>query len=140
MNDHADKCEHCEGDIKVRNPKGYCDHLQYPEYCQICRTLSKPKPNLKLHKHPLFKDYHEPEWIWIAGGEYLKNEMKEGTTDRYKIQRALAESGYTIIFDDKFFGIFRKPHEIITTETTQPTAGFKKGSPKKLKEIMEEMK
>ena len=25
------KC--CGGDIKVRNPKGYCDHLYYPENC-----------------------------------------------------------------------------------------------------------
>lgn len=29
-------CEHCGGDIAIRNPKGFCDHLYYPENCKIC--------------------------------------------------------------------------------------------------------
>lgn len=27
------ECICCGGDIKIRNPKGYCDHLYYPENC-----------------------------------------------------------------------------------------------------------
>ena len=24
-------------DIAIRNPSGYCDHLYYPEYCEVCK-------------------------------------------------------------------------------------------------------
>lgn len=34
-------CEHCEGDIEIRNPMGYCDHLYYPDCCEICSASSK---------------------------------------------------------------------------------------------------
>jgi len=30
-------CQHCLGEIKIRNPKGYCDHLYYPENCSTCK-------------------------------------------------------------------------------------------------------
>jgi hypothetical protein len=29
-------CPHCGGDVATRNPKGFCDHLYYPENCKIC--------------------------------------------------------------------------------------------------------
>ena len=25
------ECEHCGGSVKIRNPKGFCDHLYYPD-------------------------------------------------------------------------------------------------------------
>lgn len=30
-------CEHCDQDIALRNPSGFCDHLYYPDYCKICK-------------------------------------------------------------------------------------------------------
>lgn len=30
-------CKHCKMDIAVRNPSGYCDHLYYPENCDVCK-------------------------------------------------------------------------------------------------------
>jgi len=30
-------CKHCGYDIAIRNPSGYCDHLYYPENCEICK-------------------------------------------------------------------------------------------------------
>lgn len=33
-------CKHCKGDIRIRNPKGNCDHLHYPENCGVCVRLS----------------------------------------------------------------------------------------------------
>lgn len=42
--DSLKKCKHCQGDLKIRNPKGFCDHLYYPDYCQICQnTMTKDK-------------------------------------------------------------------------------------------------
>ena len=31
------KCNHCGMDIKIRNPSGFCDHLYYPDYCEVCK-------------------------------------------------------------------------------------------------------
>jgi hypothetical protein len=33
-------CGHCGGDISVRNPTGTCDHLQYPDNCDVCKESS----------------------------------------------------------------------------------------------------
>lgn len=33
-----DVCAHCGGDTKIRNPKGFCDHLYYPDYCGVCKS------------------------------------------------------------------------------------------------------
>ena len=37
------ECPHCGGDIRIRNPKGYCDHLYYPERCETCKDMLKGK-------------------------------------------------------------------------------------------------
>lgn len=37
------KCEHCGGNIAVRNPMGFCDHLHYPEYCRVCKRMRREK-------------------------------------------------------------------------------------------------
>ena len=29
-------CDHCGKDVEIRNPSGYCDHLYYPERCEVC--------------------------------------------------------------------------------------------------------
>jgi hypothetical protein len=35
------KCKHCHCDLQIRNPSGYCDHLYYPDYCEICKEMTK---------------------------------------------------------------------------------------------------
>ena len=37
--DQNNICPHCKGDLRVRNPKGFCDHLKYPEYCDTCKLI-----------------------------------------------------------------------------------------------------
>lgn len=34
-------CKHCGYPISLRNPSGYCDHLYYPEYCEVCNKKKK---------------------------------------------------------------------------------------------------
>ena len=42
-------CKHCGGDITIRNPSGYCDHLYYPDNCRVCKKPSeKAKEEIKL--------------------------------------------------------------------------------------------
>ena len=36
-----DKCKHCGEDMAIRNPSGYCDHLYYQEYCEVCEKKEK---------------------------------------------------------------------------------------------------
>jgi len=38
------KCKHCGMDIVIRNPSGYCDHLYYPDNCQICQKMTNSIP------------------------------------------------------------------------------------------------
>lgn len=40
------ECEHCGGDLAIRNPKGFCDHLYYPDNCNICKS-HKPQEEKK---------------------------------------------------------------------------------------------
>ena len=50
-------CPHCNQPINIRNSSGYCDHLYYPEACDICRlSFMDWKDHLKimvLEKEPL---------------------------------------------------------------------------------------
>ena len=36
-------CPHCNMDINIRNPSGYCDHLYYPDYCDVCTKREAEK-------------------------------------------------------------------------------------------------
>lgn len=38
-------CLHCGGEIAIRNPTGLCDHLYYPENCDVC-NINNIKPYL----------------------------------------------------------------------------------------------
>ena len=35
-------CDHCGGDVHIRNPSGYCDHLYYPDNCSVCKASRRP--------------------------------------------------------------------------------------------------
>lgn len=35
-----DLCKHCNGNIEITNPSGYCNHLYYPENCEICQFIT----------------------------------------------------------------------------------------------------
>ena len=61
------QCLHCKGNILERNPSGFCDHLYYPEYCDVCneksvkeskderiRELANQLARWKLHDLPAF--------------------------------------------------------------------------------------
>lgn len=41
-------CLHCGGDVRIRNPKGFCDHLYYPDNCEGClaelRRIARKRP------------------------------------------------------------------------------------------------
>ena len=32
-------CKHCNQNVAIRNPSGYCDHLYYPDNCETCKHL-----------------------------------------------------------------------------------------------------
>lgn len=64
------KCNHCGGDIAIRNPSGYCDHLYYPDYCEVCQYNEKNqggravvKPEVKKVLELLLKTYDKVQKI-----------------------------------------------------------------------------
>lgn len=46
MSGELKACFHCGGNIEIRNPKRYCDHLYYPDSCKICKEISDLKAEL----------------------------------------------------------------------------------------------
>lgn len=34
-------CPHCFEDTAIRNPSGFCDHLYYPDCCDVCKGKVK---------------------------------------------------------------------------------------------------
>ena len=42
------RCNHCKKDINLRNPSGYCDHLYYPENCNICSNPDNMTPTTEI--------------------------------------------------------------------------------------------
>jgi len=37
-NNTQERCTHCGELVCLRNPSGYCDHLYYPENCELCKS------------------------------------------------------------------------------------------------------
>jgi hypothetical protein len=33
-------CKHCGGQLAIANPKGFCNHIYYPDYCEVCAAIS----------------------------------------------------------------------------------------------------
>jgi hypothetical protein len=80
-------CPHCRGDIRLRNPKGFCDHLYYPENCEKCQEIElgkptpQPTPKEKLiHKAVKrgFKEYRET--FTLLGKDEAPKDKKEYCT------------------------------------------------------------
>lgn len=41
-------CAHCKKDTAIRNPSGFCDHLYYPECCEVCKeAMMTPKERME---------------------------------------------------------------------------------------------
>jgi len=67
------KCKHCNENIELRNPSGYCDHLYYPENCGVCNNDPSPHDILGEVRRIL----EVPEFASII--EFVK-ELKETIT------------------------------------------------------------
>ena len=49
-----DLCSHCNGKISIRNPKGFCDHLYYPDNCDVCKDYGSINNKKKDEKEVIF--------------------------------------------------------------------------------------
>jgi hypothetical protein len=70
------KCKHCKGDLSIRNPKGFCDHLYYPDYCEICKNKVMEKQDkklIKVLKQLGFVTWNDIEEKKINGKIYWRN-------------------------------------------------------------------
>lgn len=52
----TNECPHCKGDIAIRNPMGFCDHLYYPTNCEVCKNQPKPTEEWE-------KEYENEFWF-----------------------------------------------------------------------------
>jgi hypothetical protein len=51
-------CPHCGMKLNLRNPSGFCDHLYYPENCEVCKQNKFSDP-----RKPAVKKIEEKEII-----------------------------------------------------------------------------
>jgi len=40
-------CKHCGMLKAIRNPSGFCDHLHYPEYCDVCTAMQQKEKDME---------------------------------------------------------------------------------------------
>jgi len=57
MDELKEICLHCKMSITLRNPSGFCDHLHYPENCEVCLAR-----NSKLAKLAADGVFYYIEW------------------------------------------------------------------------------
>ncbi len=49
-------CLRCGGSTVIRNPSGYCDHLDYPQQCDVCAGPRSCKHACCEHKEALIRE------------------------------------------------------------------------------------
>jgi hypothetical protein len=62
MDKKIELCKHCGMDLSIRNPSGYCDHLFYPDYCEICERNIKGMDQLEAIKYLIEHSVFGNEW------------------------------------------------------------------------------
>jgi hypothetical protein len=80
-------CPHCKMNIKIRNPSGFCDHLYYPEYCDICmqREITENK-NESLTKEQVQR------FMDSTGIDNKDVNFFKSTIDHYGLKRDLGDN------------------------------------------------
>ncbi len=41
-------CTHCGGDIAIANPTGICNHIQWPDHCEVCKENASTIPDERV--------------------------------------------------------------------------------------------
>lgn len=60
-------CKHCNMDVDVRNPSGYCDHLYYPENCKVCKPVPQRKTTVVFNRYKNFNPEEQPDThVWTG--------------------------------------------------------------------------
>ncbi len=83
LTDNPLDCLHCHKPIAVRNPSGYCDHLYYPENCDICSGKTPPHTQWE-------------EKYWEIMHKFAKKHNLRATDDRelFSFIRSLLHTEY----------------------------------------------
>lgn len=85
--EEQEKCEHCHMSLNVRNPSGFCDHLYFPDNCDICKKAPSPHQEAWA-EHDWYATIRE---IAKASGyepnDYFENQMEKAI--RHGIKEAL---------------------------------------------------
>lgn len=110
-------CPHCEMDINIRNPSGYCDHLHYPEYCSICYNIRQKErgENTNEIQEAEQRGYERglKERLKIEQGICVGNIKAEGIKEGYEKAMKEIENLKMIMIIKRMKGILAEHNENI---------------------------
>jgi hypothetical protein len=80
-----EKCKHCNMNIAIRNPSGFCDHLHHPEYCDMCKKLKQNREYLGMGSNGEHYYKASSEKVEKPGGIVWHADMMETMQEVVKI-------------------------------------------------------
>lgn len=86
-------CVHCKGDTAIRNPSGFCDHLYYPENCQICKL------RISLESHPV-KDGDKPHCVTCGSKKVTHGDFTDMLSRKEYHNSGMCQKCQDDIFND----------------------------------------
>ena len=95
--DASEECPHCHMSKSIRNPSGYCDHLHYPENCEVCKKAPESEGNLDtiaLYAYDCDDELppvRQVERYLKALGEHV-NQLTQAVNDQEKRLRKMEKS------------------------------------------------
>lgn len=66
MEKYSKLCTHCGEDKRIRNKSGYCDHLYYPDNCEVCKGEEKGLYTISSKKFKTLNKAREQMAKWEA--------------------------------------------------------------------------
>ncbi len=126
-------CKHCGGDVGIRNPSGYCDHLCYPENCDICsgKKVEGQKGIEKLHLTKT--DFVDAEELWLGSNVDLVKTINKLIEQGEKLTADIVEIKKEMETDGESFYCALCKEEISTQTRDEHTSSVhlpKKECPK----------
>lgn len=85
-------CNHCGGLISIANPKGFCNHVYYPDNCDVCKK-EKEKNQKKEKIYTVYETY--PDGLMVVHNSFRSRDAAEDMCNTMNDKGSYNDWGYT---------------------------------------------